>query len=277
MKLKHINPYVRAAMIQPAVMEGRCMRLAYDHRLFYNLDGTGTAITESGEYSIEPDSLLFLRPNYGYYFRGKMRVIVVNFDITRSADTRTEPICPVSSEDFSPSLLFDTESVDEFSNFILKTNADFLRDDLLELVRYANSSDSIHDIIASAILKKVLAGLAENDRCKNSSSKNLCESIKHYIHLYAPQIKSNRDLAGHFGYHQVYLAQLFRNTTGENLHQAIMEERIRIAKEWLRQTEQTVDEIAFGAGFSTRSHFCTYFKKSVGMSPTTYRKMTRQV
>ena len=38
------NPYLRVAMIQPFVMEGDELRIAYDHRLFLILEGEGELI-----------------------------------------------------------------------------------------------------------------------------------------------------------------------------------------------------------------------------------------
>lgn len=270
MQLKMINPFIRAALIQPSIMEGQCIRFSYDYRLFYILEGTGDFITEKNNYPIEANTILLLRPKFGYHFRGRLRTIVLNFDMTRSAEARTEPICPVPSGLYSPSLLFEDISIDELSTPLILRNAFLFKDDLLEIIANANSENEILKIVASATLKKILALLADN-RQYHSSAEKLCENIQNYIRSCASQIKGNHDIAKHFGYQTVYLAQLFKNTTGENLHQFVMTERLRIAKEWLIRTNQTIDEIAFGSGFASRSHFCTYFKEHIGCTPTQYR------
>lgn len=271
-RLTSVNPYVRAAMIQPAIMEGRCMRMAYDHRLFYVLGGEGVVSTAEGESAVGPDTLLFFRPGYGYFFRGKLRVIVLNFDLTRAMEDRPAPLCPVPLASFAPEKLFDTTKAEGLPDAIRITEALRFREDLLNIVSCFHSGDEAADALTSALLKKVLAMLAADIAGKGTSAEILCDSVRHYLRVYVPQIKDNRDVAQHFGYHPVYLAQLFKSTTGENLHHAIMAERVRVAGGWLTQSDQTIDEIAFGAGFATRSHFCTCFKKMTGLSPTAYRK-----
>ena len=89
MKLQDCNPFLRAAELQPAVLEGQGARMAYDHRLFYILKGEGVLVLEGTELPLSPDTLLFFRPGVGYHFRGKMRVAVLNFDISRSCSRRT--------------------------------------------------------------------------------------------------------------------------------------------------------------------------------------------
>ena len=100
----------------------------------------------------------------------------------------------------------------------------------------------------------------------------LCENVRRYLRIYISQIRGNEDVAGHFGYHPVYLSQLYRQVTGTTLYRAILSERVRLAETWLLYTDQSMDEIAFGVGFQTRSHFCTFFKQQTGLSPARYRK-----
>ena len=60
--------------------------------------------------------------------------------------------------------------------------------------------------------------------------------------------------------------------TGMTLHQAILAERIRIAKRLLHSTGLSVGAIAEECGFTDRSQFCTAFRKQKGMTPTEYKK-----
>ena len=94
MKIADCNPFLRVASIQPAVFEGGELRAAYDHRIFYILDGTGELVLAGNVIPLQPDTLLFFAPRTPYYFCGKMRVAVFNFDLTRVEARRTEPICP---------------------------------------------------------------------------------------------------------------------------------------------------------------------------------------
>lgn len=272
MKLQDINPYIRAAMIQPAVLEGGCLRCAYDHRLFYILEGSGIMLTGSVTLELVPDTLILFRPGFGYYFKGKMRVIVLNFDMTRSASNRRKPKFPPPEAEFDRSQLFDTEAAEGFETLFIKRDGGYFRDVLLEMVSAYHPDDPLADAVTSGMLKKLLAELAGSTLPKTDAVSTLCMQVKQYIRLYTPQIGCNDDIGKHFGYHPVYLAALFKEKTGESLHHAVISERIRQAKQWLTHTDCTIDEIATGVGFATRSHFCTKFREVTGMTPSEYRR-----
>ena len=104
-----------------------------------------------------------------------------------------------------------------------------------------------------------------------SAAEVLIERVRRYIHLYAAEITDNRALGEEFGYHPVYLAQLFHRHTGKNLHSAILEARVELACQWLTRTDHSIERIAFDTGFSSRNHFCTVFRKFMGITPGTYR------
>ncbi len=69
--------------------------------------------------------------------------------------------------------------------------------------------------------------------------------------------------------------QLFRKLkalTGKNYTELIREMRVHRAKELLKKTDLTINEIAFQVGFKEGSYFGKVFKKEVGMSAGEYRK-----
>jgi len=110
------------------------------------------------------------------------------------------------------------------------------------------------------------------DNCDGiKKEQSLVRRIERYIELYAAEIADNEQIGRAFGYHPVYLATLFREQTGQSLHQAILHRRIALACRFLTQTEHSVEEIAFEVGFSSRSHFCTVFKREMGCSPKKYQ------
>lgn len=63
-----------------------------------------------------------------------------------------------------------------------------------------------------------------------------------------------------------------KKETGLSPQEHIQAKLIGLAKEELLASERPVSEIAYGLGFQYSQHFNRYFKRSVGMSPTQYRK-----
>lgn len=268
MKLENCNPYIRAAEIQPAILEGRGPRKAYDHRLFYVLEGTGTVMIAGEAHSLGPDSLIILPPAVEYYFIGKLRTAVMNFDLTRRFCHRTEPICPPGVDEFDQRLLFDTEVADGFDTPCLARGDLYIRDAVQRIVEEHGTAGHCADALTSALLKVLLAELLHRDDDKENT---LCKKILMHIRTHAASITGNEQIAQVFGYHPVYLGELFRRVTGRTLHSAIMEERITLSCRWLIRTDSSVSDIAEACGFCSRTHFCTVFKKKMGQTPTDYR------
>ena len=71
----------------------------------------------------------------------------------------------------------------------------------------------------------------------------------------------------------VYVAtRLFKETTGKNFKEYVMDRRMEYAAELLKSTSGKVTEISGMAGFENAEYFSSLFKAKYGMTPTQYRK-----
>ena len=273
--LADCNPYLRAAEIQPAVLEGDGPRRAYDHRLCYVLEGTGTLVLRDGEHGLAPDTLLLWAPATDYHFRGKMRVVVLNFDVTRDAAHLTRPMYPPAVALFHPEQIPNPETLAELPAPLIVGGNPLLRSAVLEIAETFHERGPFSDADTSAQLKRVLTDAIRLSHQPPDGREQLVSRLIGYIRLHAPTISDNSALAAVFGYHPVYLSALFREMTGKGLHEAIVEERIRLACRWLRRTDRSVEQIAYDTGFSSRSHFSTAFRAQMGVSPREFRERGR--
>ena len=130
------------------------------------------------------------------------------------------------------------------------------------------------DAYTSSIIKEILSILImEQSKLKNSNTE-LVEKIMIFLHTnYHTDIK-NANISKQFGYHPFYLNRIFKENTGMTLHQTLLRVRLQNAKELLKQTRLSIDEIHKEVGFNNRTQFCTFFRKQTGMSPTEYRKQS---
>lgn len=269
MLLKDCNPYIRVASIQAAILERTGLRKAYDYRLFYILENTGSIIIENSCYDVLPDTIIIIPPATAYDFRGKLRTCVLNFDITRKHSHRTTPLFPPHIENFDLESLFETELLEGFDHPRLIQGDIYTRESILRIIKQFNIHGDNADAASSAMLKLFFAELLN----RNTSAEDmLVKKIISYIRIHAPSVNSNANVAQAFGYHPVYLNHLFKHVTGKTLHGTIMDTKLQIACQWLIGTDEKIDAVAHLAGFSSRTHFCTAFKKRLGISPIAYRK-----
>lgn len=84
-----------------------------------------------------------------------------------------------------------------------------------------------------------------------------------------------RDLAGAAGVHPVSLARAFRRHYGEPVAAMIRRRRVVVAASHLSGGDQSLSDVALGAGFSDQAHFCRVFKGATGVTPLQFRRLSR--
>ena len=80
-------------------------------------------------------------------------------------------------------------------------------------------------------------------------------------------------VAEQFGYHEDYLARLFRRNLSCSMKQYIIKMRLAYLKTQLLSTELSLKEIAARAGFAEYKYFLKFFTIHEGMTPTAYRNL----
>jgi len=78
-------------------------------------------------------------------------------------------------------------------------------------------------------------------------------------------------------YSRSYLFREFKAETGKSIIQYFIDLKIEKAKELLRENDLSIKEISEKLAFDTPNYFSKTFKKVTGYTPSTYRKMRRQV
>lgn len=146
-----------------------------------------------------------------------------------------------------------------------------------ELYDLASSSDYIRDMRINEKLSNLLTLIMKEswnpDNKMTTSRKRLeLENIKNYLDEHYTEHISLEDLSNQFFINKFYLTKIFKESYGITINNYLISKRITKAKQYLRFTDMTVDEIAQAIGISDVNYFCRMFKKVEGMSPTTYKK-----
>ena len=72
------------------------------------------------------------------------------------------------------------------------------------------------------------------------------------------------------------MKELFRAVYGSSIAAHIKEHRMERAAELLKDTDQSMAEIANGVGYGSQSKFTAQFRKAYGLPPTEYRRLIRK-
>jgi two-component system response regulator YesN len=115
-----------------------------------------------------------------------------------------------------------------------------------------------------------LAYIKSQSNSKKAESR--LDTALRYIKQFHTQNITLNDLAHHLGCSRSSLSHTFKAELGKSFREYLTDLRINDAKSLLRYSALTVTEIAFSVGFSDSAYFSLVFKKSVGASPTEYRK-----
>jgi len=108
------------------------------------------------------------------------------------------------------------------------------------------------------------------------SSLSLMEQVMNYLASLPPGKITLTYTAQYLHINPSYLSQLFKQHQGINFIDYVIELRMKEAKKLLAVTSLRVSEIAERLGYNDLAYFTNMFKKTVGTTPSTYRKMLLQ-
>jgi AraC-like DNA-binding protein len=123
-------------------------------------------------------------------------------------------------------------------------------------------------------LENQLVRIIDSQKSKPESGRKdeIAQEIVDYIanHLQDPALSLD-SISDHLGLSSSYVRHVFKDVYKITLADYLLQQRIEKVKRLLTETNLPVAEIAESAGFLTKSHFYTAFKKSEGMTPAQYR------
>lgn len=122
--------------------------------------------------------------------------------------------------------------------------------------------------VAEAIFHHKTAGLADKQT-------DLIERIDRHIEMNLANDLSLSAIAETVGHHPSYLSRLYKQITGRNLSDTMMETRLNKAKELLRHSPLKIHEISKAVGFVSEIYFYRFFKKTTGHTPQEFRDASK--
>ena len=187
----------------------------------------------------------------------------------------------------SPSLLNKTEN--EFllkarENIAVKITEDY-RDLIVKLltegskiqsINIKSKKDSLLALTKTIILflsmqESVSLTLASSAYSMKYVSPEVLKII-YYINTHYNQPVTLKTLCDYFFMSKVSLCKKFKEVMNCSIMEYVMRIRLNKAKELLRDSSKSVEDVAFECGFSSANYFGLIFKKEIGLSPLNYKK-----
>lgn len=130
------------------------------------------------------------------------------------------------------------------------------------------SKQSLLDAVTQAVEianQKILSSL------RQKGSHNIVEQAVAYVQEHIDEELNLEMIAEKIYVSPSYLSKLFKKVTGKNISDYIAGTRLDLAKNLLRNSEESIKNISFMVGYDKINSFNQFFKKNVGLTPTEYR------
>jgi signal transduction histidine kinase/DNA-binding LacI/PurR family transcriptional regulator/DNA-binding response OmpR family regulator len=112
----------------------------------------------------------------------------------------------------------------------------------------------------------------EHKRKLSGEAQRLVRSAMAFIHENYAEAISRRDIAQRIGLTEDHLTFCFRQELGTTPIAYLQRYRINQAKRLLKESQQTITDIAEHVGFADRGYFSRIFHREAGMSPEAFRR-----
>lgn len=144
-----------------------------------------------------------------------------------------------------------------------------------ELARPQLGSESVIEALSMTVAIDLVRhfGTDENDGDENGQklSARRLERIHELTRSTEGRAITADEIAFDLGLSVTYLRRVFRNTTGQTLHDFLEQARIAKACALLTETDMPLKVVAFMSGFAQHSTFSYAFKRETGLTPSEYR------
>ena len=100
--------------------------------------------------------------------------------------------------------------------------------------------------------------------------QQICEYIKQNY-----QAASLADIADQLHFSKQYVCKIVKSASGKTFQTLLMERRLEMVKEYLRETSLPIETIAELCGLSTAAHLSRCFKNAFSLPPSAYRENNR--
>ncbi len=223
---------------------------------FIVLEGDGVLDYNSREYMLKKNDCVFIDCNYPHsHTSTNWKILWVHINGPTLKNIYDNYLHQSGKN------VFKTDNTEKYINII-------------ESIRLSVSSGmNIKDIEINTSISSLLSIIISDNSPAGIEEKRKYnfEKIKFYLDENFINDISLDSLSSIFFINKFYLTRTFKEKYGTTVNNYIIEKRINKAKELLRYSDMSVNEISKECGFSDQNYFSRTFRNKEGMSPIKYR------
>lgn len=243
-----------------------------DHYLFiFQKNGYSKLVVDFKELELSGRNILCILPgqvHYGISVEKGTEVWLINLDVS---------FIDVEFKKIFADYYFQSKA------FAISEDEVFTLDNSIKLLRIVKHPERIPLLpqVANSMINACI-GLFASVYCKvaNENSQSRTFLITKQFHNLLTEkykhLKKINDYSQLLNISSAYLNEAVKKSTGFTASYWIQQTTISEAKRLLYNTEFTVKEIAYELGFTDHAYFSTYFSKTEGISPVSFRASYRQ-
>ncbi len=249
--------------------------LTHSHQyneIYFLQSGKCNVYIDNETYCLEDGSVLFIPA-----FKEHTFIYPFTQDIKRT-------VLYISTEQLN--WYFNKDFKDEINNLFINKHLQLSRksfsnlSNIFEKIQFEKYSlDNMSESLTKAYFFELIIYLIRCQRYThninqrtNLSNITIGEIVNFIENNYSRQL-TLPEIAAQFGISESSLTKKIKIFTNMTFKEYLTKTRIEAAKSLLISSEKSITEIAYECGYNNSNFFGDVFKKAVGMSPSSYRKM----
>lgn len=146
-----------------------------------------------------------------------------------------------------------------------------------QLIEVASGHNYMRDMLINQYLSELMVGImSESWHPENqeelSKKKSLIIPVRDFLDTHYRDKITLDGLAEKFYINKYYLAKIFKEQYGLSISSYLLSVRITRAKQLLRFSKKSIEEIGYECGLGAPHYFSSKFKEIEGVPPSIYRE-----
>lgn len=140
-----------------------------------------------------------------------------------------------------------------------------------DLFQYLTLSRTLSDSMELVERKLIQIMESRDIQGANATQEPKLQVIQQYIEQHLADNITSIDMARYLFLNPSYFSRYFKRMTGVTFTDYVHQYKMKLATRMLKMSNQNLESMAIGLGYSDRTYFSKVFKKYVGLTPSEYK------